>query len=90
MLAKYSADVEAQMCSYYNQLREYDQRHYAGIEALKLGFGGRKYIAGLFKMSARTLRKGILELDSLSLTPPERQRKLGGGRKPFFCSLDNR
>lgn len=84
MLAKYSPDVEAKMCSYYSQLREFDKRHYAGVEALKLGFGGPKYIAGLFKMSARTLRKGILELDTLDTIPTKRQRKLGGGRKPFF------
>ena len=84
MVAKYSPDVEAKMCSYYSQLREFDKRHYAGVEALKLGFGGQKYIAGLFKMSPRTLRKGILELATLDTSPTHRQRKLGGGRKPFF------
>jgi hypothetical protein len=84
MLSKYSPAIEAKMCSYYRQLREIDKRHYAGVEALKLGFGGRKYICSLFKMSARTLRKGILELDTLSPVPATRQRKKGGGRKPFF------
>lgn len=84
MMTKYSSDVEQKMYAYYRQLNERDRRQYASLEAIKLGFGGRKYIASLFKMSPRTLRKGILELDSLEVHVSKRQRKVGGGRKPFF------
>ena len=74
---------------HYNQLRECDRRRYAGIEALKLGFGGQKYISALFSMSSHTLRKGIRELESgANILDSNRQRKPGGGRKPFFLSIN--
>ena len=93
MVKKYSLDIELKMLSYYNQLGERDRRHYASMEAVKLGFGGKKYIYSLFKMSPRTLRKGVLEINDLPVvrsTGKVRQRKAGGGRKPFFCPNDNR
>jgi hypothetical protein len=74
------------MLCHYHQLRECDKRHYAGVEAVKLGFGGKKYICKLFRMSPNTLRKGILGLNSETTSLAEgRQRKVGGGRKAFFC-----
>jgi hypothetical protein len=86
MLESYSILVETSMRLHYNQLRECDKRRYAGIEALKLGFGGQKYISILFSMSPHTLRKGIRELSSgTNVLDNNRQRKPGGGRKSFFC-----
>ncbi|MCU0447871.1 MAG: hypothetical protein MUE85_23475 [Microscillaceae bacterium] len=91
-MQKYDTDLENIMISHYNSLGERTKRHYAGLEALKLGFGGKKYICDLFQMSKNTLRKGILELKS-GKNPSEelgnRQRKVGGGRKNFFCPMED-
>jgi hypothetical protein len=38
------------------------QRHYAAIEALKLGHGGINYISGLFGLSEKTVSRGIEEI----------------------------
>lgn len=74
------------MQSYYGSLQERDRRVYAGLEAKKLGFGGKKYICELLNIHPATLRKGILDL---SVQPDwvsahqHRQRVSGGGRKKF-------
>lgn len=85
MVEKYSSEVEKVMLNYYNSLQERDKRRYAAIEALKLGFGGKQYIYRLFQMSPNTLSRGISELLSdEGRIAFSRQRKVGGGRKPFF------
>lgn len=86
-MKKYDITLEQMMVSYYNSLQERSKRHYAAIEALKLGFGGKKYIAKLFNMSINTVQKGVLELKTGKNTDEvlgSRQRKVGGGRKSFF------
>lgn len=89
MIAPYNISVETSMRFHYSQLRECDKRRYAGIEAVKLGFGGQKYISKLFSMSSHTLRKGIRELASgKNMLDSNRQRKPGGGRKSFFCPIN--
>ncbi len=91
-MQKYDAILEQLMGSHYQSLGERARRHYAGLEALKLGFGGKKYSCRLFKMSKNTLAKGILELQSgehLSAALVGRQRKKGGGRKFFFVRAKN-
>ena len=57
---------------------------YAGIEALKLGYGGIKYIALLFECSRDTIYRGIKELGEDAVLPEERDRRVGGGRKPLL------
>jgi hypothetical protein len=91
-MEKYSTDLEKIMLSHYESLGERTRRHYAGLEALKLGFGGQKYIYTLFKMSKNTLSKGISELKSgknISEALAGRERKKGGGRKIFFVRNKN-
>ena len=44
---KYSKETETQIKSFYDSLNEKDRRIYAGIEALKLGHGGQKYISDI-------------------------------------------
>ena len=88
-MERYDTDLENMMISHYHSLGERTKRHYAGLEALKLGFGGKKYISDLFRMSKNTLRKGISELKSGKNIAGElgnRQRAVGGGRKKFFLS----
>ncbi len=80
----YTAEVEAAMKEFYNSLNEKDRRRYAGIEALKLGRGGRSYIARILECSRRTVSKGAKEVSGLSGKEVyERIRKPGGGRKSY-------
>lgn len=83
-MTKYNQEIEEKMLLHYSQLREKEKRHYAAIEAIKLGYGGQKYISDLFKLSPYRIRTGIQELDNPSLLddiPEGKQRREGGGRK---------
>ena len=80
----YAPEMEAAMKNFYDSLNEKDRRRYAGIEALKLGMGGRNYIARVLECSRRTVTKGAKEVSGLSGKETEaRIRELGGGRKPY-------
>jgi hypothetical protein len=57
----YSAEIEEAMRQFYAGLNEKDRRLYAGIEALKFGRGGKKYIAQVLGCSRNTVSKGALE-----------------------------
>src|SRR4051794_35365913 len=76
------------MQTLYRSLRENDRRRYAAVEAAKLGHGGLDYIAALLGCDPKTIRHGRLDLQQLAdrdlqdITPDERARKPGGGRKP--------
>jgi hypothetical protein len=61
----YSRKTEETMRSFYNSLNEKDRRRYAGLEALKIGRGGRNYIAEVLGCSRRTVSKGAEEVVSL-------------------------
>jgi hypothetical protein len=74
----YAADVERRMKELYGSLNEKDRRRYAAIEAAKLGFGGRAYIAQLLGCDVKTIRRGLQELDNPPDLPPGRIRKKGG------------
>ena len=43
----------------YHSLSEKDKRHYAAVEAEKLGYGGVNYIAELFNCSRQTIYNGM-------------------------------
>ena len=80
----YDPEMAATMKRLYDSLNEKSRRHYAGIEALKLGFGGRRYIAGVLGCSRRTVSKGAREVSGLSTREVEvRIRQPGGGRKDY-------
>ena len=91
----YASEIEAAMQAFYHSLNERDRRRYAGIEALKLGLGGRNYIARILGCSRRTVTKGAKEVSGLSgqetdarirsapPAKPDRIRAAGGGRKPY-------
>ena len=53
---------EVLMMKFYQNLSEKDKRHYAAIEAYKLGHGGITYISKLFNCSRQTIHEGISEL----------------------------
>lgn len=80
----YNREVEDKMVLYFSSLNEKDQRHYAAVEAIKLGFGGQKYLSKLFGISPFRIRSGIKELNDAGLLgeiPTGKQRRPGGGRK---------
>lgn len=86
----YAAEVEEIMRRFYGGLNEKEQRLYAGVEALKLGHGGRTYIAGLLGCSRNKVSRGAREASGLpgqavyeqlkDEKPSPRIRKPGGGR----------
>jgi Rhodopirellula transposase DDE domain len=81
---------EETMRLYYRSLPEDHRRRYAGVEALKIEFGGIAYVARVLGMSRRTVYTGIRELEAMGedgSDPPQRPsgnakriRRPGGGR----------
>lgn len=84
----YPAPIEAQMQRYYQSLSEKDRRRYAASEAIKLGYGGQVYIRQLFGCHHETLALGMAELNDETILEQERIRRVGGGRKSAFETID--
>ncbi len=84
MIAPYSENIEVKMRELYARLPEKNRRLYAGIEALKLPYGGVTYIAELFTCSRDTVSLGIKELSEEDTLPSDRSRRAGGGRQPVL------
>ena len=83
----YSPEIEQTMKEFYESLSEKERRRYAGLEALKLGKGGRNYIASLFGCSRKTVSKGACEVSNLPKREvDQRIRQKGGGRKAYQVS----
>lgn len=61
-MLKYEESIENLMYTYYFGLSEKDKRHYAAVEAAKLGHGGINYIAKLFGCNRDTISIGLEEL----------------------------
>src|SRR6267154_192587 len=62
-------------------LNEAQARWYVAREAIALGRGGIKAMQELTRLSKPTILRGIRELKTEDLPPPDRVRKSGGGRK---------
>ena len=84
IIEPYSAEIEKQMQELYSRLPEKSRRLYAGVEALKLPYGGISYIADLFVCSRDTVSLGIKELRKKETLAEGRSRKKGGGRTPVL------
>lgn len=82
-MKRYSLDTEEKMKVFYNSLSEKDKRHYAAVEATKLGHGGLKYLSELFKCTRQTISKGLENLKNNDFAQKQRTRKPGGGRKNY-------
>ena len=82
MVKTYPPEIEAQMQALYSRLPEKNRRLYAGVEALKLPYGGVSYIARLFDCSRSTVSRGMEELGQNETLEKNRNRHLGGGRCP--------
>lgn len=75
-------ELKAATVLVYSTLDEKQRRLCAGLESLRLGYGGDRKIADLLGMNVHTVAKGRKELLSEDLDL-ERIRKRGGGRKPI-------
>jgi hypothetical protein len=71
----YETEMELKMQRLFATLSEKDRRRYAGIEAAKLGHGGMEYIARLFELDPKTVRRGLAELEQTDDSVPKRVRK---------------
>jgi hypothetical protein len=76
-----SDEAKAAIIIFLSMLDEKQRRLYAGVEAIKYGLGGDKWIAGLLGMHPQTVARGRCELLAGNVDV-ERVRKVGGGRKP--------
>ena len=78
----YNEELAIKTQKFYATLDEPGKRRFAGLEAEKLGHGGRSYIRELLGCDFKTIKKGSDELN-LDLNEMEsiRMRKSGGGRK---------
>lgn len=74
-MAGYEPNLEVKMQRLFATLSEKDRRRYAAIEAAKLGHGGIEYVAGLFGLDPKTVRRGLTELEQSADPAPERVRK---------------
>ncbi len=84
MKSFYEEGTESKMQVYFRSLNEKEARHYASVEALKLGYGGISYISRLFGIHRAVVYKGSGELSDrvlMNQIPKGKQRREGGGRK---------
>ena len=75
----YTPEVEQTMRSLFESLSERERRHYAAVEAAKLGRGGLRYLAHVLGCDEKTIRRGRGELANPAQLPPGRSRKKGVG-----------
>jgi len=71
----YGEDIEVKMKRLFATLSEKDRRRYAAIEAAKLGSGGISAISSLFGLDAKTVRRGLTELELADDPVQSRVRK---------------
>jgi len=76
-----SDELKAAIVLFFSVLDERQRRLYAGLESLKVGFGGDRRIAEFIGMDPHTAARGRRELMEQDLET-DRIRKVGGGRKP--------
>jgi len=72
-------ELKASIVLFSGLLNEKQKRIYAGLESLKLGYGGDQKIADLLGIDSHTVAKGRKEIANNDLEI-ERIRKKGGGR----------
>ena len=74
-------ELRARVILYFSLLDEKQRRLYAGLESLKLGYGGDQKVAEFLGMDPHTVARGREQLLAGRLER-ERIRKSGAGRKP--------
>ena len=70
-----------QLLLVFSRLDENQRRWFVALESKRLGYGGDRLLAQMTGMDEKTIRRGREELDaSLANNPPDRVRRVGGGR----------
>ena len=70
-----------QLLLVFSRLDENQRRWFVALESKRLGYGGDRLLAQMTGMDEKTIRRGRAELDaSLANNPPDRVRRVGGGR----------
>lgn len=69
------------MQAFYKSLSEKERRRYAAVEADKLGHGGIEYIASLFGLDPKTIRRGLEDLENEETLSETGERKKGEDEK---------
>lgn len=82
MEASGGAEIQAAGVLFYSLLNEKQRRCYAGLESMKLGWGGDQRLSALLGLDPQTVARGRRELLEGDLDA-ERIRRAGGGRKPL-------
>lgn len=72
-------ELKAAIILFYSTLNEKQRRLYAGLESVKIGYGGDKLLSSLLQISPETVSKGRQELASGNFQQ-EGIRKSGAGR----------
>lgn len=72
-------EIKAAIVLFFSTLDEKQRRLYAGLESIKLGYGGDRHIAELLGLDAHTIAKGRCELMEQDIEW-DRIRREGGGR----------
>jgi hypothetical protein len=75
-----SAEWKAAIVLFFSMLDEKQRRLYAGLESLKLGYGGDRKLAEFIGLDPHTVARGRRELLEQDFEV-DRIRKAGGGRK---------
>jgi hypothetical protein len=75
-----STELKAAIVLFFSMLDEKQRRLYAGLESLKIGYGGDRRLAEFIGMDPHTVAKGRRELLEQDFEV-DRIRKAGGGRK---------
>jgi len=73
-------EAKALLVLFCSMLNEKQRRLYAGLESLKLGYGGDAHIASILGMDPHTVAKGRKELMEADLIATDRLRAPGAGR----------
>ena len=81
-----SDELKAAIVLFFSMLDEKQRRLYAGLESLKLGYGGDRRIADFIGLDPHTVAKGRRELLEQDFAV-DRIRQAGGGRKPVEKKL---
>lgn len=74
-----TAELKAAIVLFYSVLNEKQRRLFAGLESLKIGYGGDKLISSFLNISPETVSKGRSEL-VFGNFEKNKIRKKGGGR----------
>jgi len=74
-------ELKARVILYFSLLDEKQRRLYAGLESLKLGYGGDRKVAEFLGMDPPTVARGREQLLAGEFER-ERTRRPGSGRKP--------